>query len=174
MLQPPKSLTSESQGREDQEGKGCPFLWRGKNTVSRWNGDFTTYINEQYKLFMDWKLTADLVLVWSKRVCRWFTQLLLALDYLHCNRVLHRDLKVNEHCPYPHKSIHQVSASPNMPLAPVLLQCSNILLTKDNNIRLGKKYIFHHKYKLLHLSFFLDDSVVTWIFIVSWKQLILG
>lgn len=75
----------------------------------------------------------------AQKLCKWFTQLLLAVEYLHSNFVLHRDLKVCEIQELTY--LNWVSIQLYFNVAWFFIparQCSNIFLTKDQDIRLGK------------------------------------
>jgi serine/threonine protein kinase len=84
-----------------------------------------------------------------QKLLRWFAQLALAVGYLHSNYVLHRDLKVSEEI-IMMLSFGSSSRQYNVFLS--FLQCSNIFLTKDHDIRLGQSPIkSNNSYILFHL-----------------------
>lgn len=73
-----------------------------------------------------------------QKLLKWFTQLLLAVEYLHSNFVLHRDLKVCTFNIRLYRFIYfslQYIYRDNFCI--LLWQCSNIFLTKEKDVRLG-------------------------------------
>jgi hypothetical protein len=109
-----------------------------------------------------WLVVLLMILKIVQKLCKWFTQLLLAVEYLHGNFVLHRDLKVRRIISIWIRNLNFSIAFGGVmdwTYEALSLQCSNIFLTKEQDVRLGE---------LLFLSTFSCCIIGFFFMFMSW------